>query len=102
MRKLIKEVLVEMHKTVTTDKYGQVSRDNFTPSLFGDKRDEVEQYCKENKGILHFKWLGMVPLTYGGRFGTYKAFTIEDDEIRKSCREALHTNENWKRNINSY
>jgi len=95
MRKLIKEVLVEMHKTVSTDKYGQVSRDNFTPSLFGDKRDEVEQYCKENKGILQFS-------TYGGRFGTYKAFTIEDDEIRKSCREALHTNENWKRNINSY
>jgi hypothetical protein len=95
MRKLIKEVLVEMHKTVTTDKYGQVSRDNFTPSLFGDKRDEVEQYCKENKGILQFS-------TYGGRFGTYKAFTVEDDEIRKSCREALHTNENWKRNINSY
>lgn len=95
MRKLIKEVLVEMHKTVSTDKYGQVSRDNFTPSLFGDKRDEVEQYCKENKGILQFS-------TYGGRFGTYKAFTVEDDEIRKSCREALHTNENWKRNINSY
>jgi len=95
MRKFIKEVLVEMHKTVSTDKYGQVSRDNFTPSLFGDKRDEVEQYCKENKGILQFS-------TYGGRFGTYKAFTIEDDEIRKSCREALHTNENWKRNINSY
>ena len=95
MRKFIKEVLVEMHKTVSTDKYGQVSRDNFTPSLFGDKRDEVEQYCKENKGILQFS-------TYGGRFGTYKAFTVEDDEIRKSCREALHTNENWKRNINSY
>lgn len=95
MRKLIKEVLVEMHKTVSTDKYGQVSRDNFRPSLFGDKRDEVEQYCKENKGILQFS-------TYGGRFGTYKAFTIEDAEIRKACREALHTNENWKRNINSY
>jgi hypothetical protein len=95
MRKLIKEVLVEMHKTVTTDKYGQVSRNNFTPSLFGDKSDEVEQYCRENKGILQFS-------TYGGRFGTYTAFTIADDEIRKSCREALHTNENWKRNINSY
>ncbi len=95
MRKFIKEVLVEMHKTVSTDKYGQVSRDNFTPSLFGDKRDEVEQYCKENKGILQFS-------TYGGMFGTYKAFTVEDDEIRKACREALHTNENWKRNINSY
>lgn len=67
-------------------------------------KDEVEQYCKENKGILQFS-------TYGGRFvwllpnpsiRTYKAFTVEDDEIRKACREALHTNENWKRNINSY
>ena len=95
MRKLIKEVLVEMHKTVSTDKYGQVHRNNFTPSLFGDKRDEVERYCRENKGILQFS-------TYGGRFGTYKAFTVEDDEIRKACREALHTNKNYLSNINSY
>ena len=47
------------------------------------------------KGILQFS-------TYGGRFGTYKAFTVEDDEIRKACREALDTNKNYLSNINSY
>ena len=56
MRKLIKEVLVEMHKTVSTDKYGQVSRDNFRPSLFGDKRDEVEQYCRERYSTILYLW----------------------------------------------
>jgi len=94
MRDFIKETLVEMHKTVSTDKYGQVHRDNFTPSLFGDKRDEVEQFCQANP-ILKYS-------TYGSRFGNYKAFTIEDDELYKACREALRTNENYLRNLNSY
>jgi len=86
--------LVEMHKTTTTDKYGQVGRHNFTPSVFGDVKDEVEQYCKENKGILQYN-------TYGSSYGTYKAFTIEDAEIREACSEALRKNENYLRNINS-
>jgi len=95
MKEFIKDVLVQMHRTTTTDKYGQVSRSNFTPSLFGDREDEVEQYCKENKGILQYS-------IYGAVFGTYKAFTIEDEEIRKACDDALSKNENYLRNINSW
>ena len=95
MKEFIKMCLVEMHKTTTTDKYGQIGRSNFTPSLFGDIKDEVEQYCKENKGILQYS-------TYGAVYGTYKAFTIEDAEIRKACREALGKNENYLRNVNSW
>ena len=95
MKGFIKMCLVEIHKTTTTDKYGQVSIHNFTPSLFGDMKDEVEQYCKENKGILRYN-------TYGGRYGTYTAFAIEDAEIKKECSEALHKNENFLRNINSW
>ena len=95
MKGFIKMCLVEMHKSTSTDKYGQVSRSNFTPSIFGDMKDEVEQYCKENKGILQYS-------TYGGSYGTYKAFTIEDAEIRKACREALGKNENYLRNVNSW
>jgi len=94
MKGFIKMCLVEMHKTTTTDKYGQVGRHNFTPSVFGDVKDEVEQYCKENKGILQYN-------TYGSSYGTYKAFTIEDAEIREACSEALRKNENYLRNINS-
>ena len=84
-----------MHKEVTTDKYGQVRRSNFSSGLFGDRKDEVEQYCKENEGILQYA-------TYAGSFGHYKAFTIEDEEINKACSEALSTNENYLRNLNSW
>jgi len=95
MKQFIKEVLVQMHRETTTDKYGQVGRSNFTPSLFGDRKEEVEQYCKENKGVLRYS-------TYGARYGTYKAFTIEDAEIRKACSESLSKNENYLRNVNSW
>ena len=95
MRQFIKDVLVELHKTVTTDKYGQVGRSNFTPSIFGDKKEEVEQYCKDNEGILQYA-------TYGAVYGTYKAFTIEDNDIRSACYDALSNNENYLRNINSF
>tara|TARA_R110000851_G_scaffold12650_4_gene43674 strand:- start:73 stop:360 length:288 start_codon:yes stop_codon:yes gene_type:complete len=95
MREFIKTCLVEMHKTTTTDGYGQVSRSNFTPHLFGDMRDEVEQYCKSNKGVLQYA-------TYGAVYGTYKAFTIEDEDIRRACSEALHKNENYLSNVNSW
>jgi len=95
MKGFIKMCLVEMHKTTTTDKYGQVSISNLTPSIFGDMKDEVEQYCKKNKGILQYN-------TYGGSYGTYTAFTIEDVEIKKECSEALSKNENYLRNVNSW
>ena len=95
MKQFIKDVLVQMHRETTTDKYGQVARSNFTPSLFGDRKEEVEQYCKENKGVLQYS-------TYGSSYGTYKAFTIEDAEIRKACIESLSKNENYLRNVNSW
>jgi hypothetical protein len=91
----IKTTLVNMHKTCTTDKYGQVGQHKFTPCIFGERIDEVEQYCKENKGVLTFA-------TYGGSFGTYRAFRIDDKEISKSCDIALSTNPNCLSNINSY
>ena len=58
-------------------------------------KNEGEQYCKDNKGILQYA-------TYGAVYGTYKAFTIEDIEIRQECSNALRKNENYLRNVNSY
>lgn len=95
MKKFIKDVLVQMHRETTTDKYGQVGRINFTSTLFGDRKEEVEQYCKENEGVLLYS-------AYGSSYGTYKAFTIQDAEIRKACSEALLENENYIRSINTY
>ena len=95
MKEFIKEALVKMHATTTTDKYGQVGRSNFTSSLFGERKEEVERYCEVNKGILQYA-------TYGAVYGTYRAFTIEDAEIRKACSQALLENENYLRNVNSW
>ena len=95
MKNFIKDVLVQMHKETTTDKYGQVDRSNFTPNLFGDRKDEVEKYCRENDGILQFA-------TYSGAYWTYRAFTIEDKEIREACEEALSKNENYINNMCSW
>ncbi len=95
MKEFIKNTLVQMHRETTTDKYGQVGRSNFSPSLFSDRRGEVEQYCKENKGILQYA-------TYGASYGAYTSFTIEDADIRSACSKALHKNENYLRNVNSW
>tara|TARA_R110002060_G_scaffold69990_1_gene78597 strand:+ start:380 stop:667 length:288 start_codon:yes stop_codon:yes gene_type:complete len=95
MKDYIKNRLVEMHKTCGTDKYGQVGRSNFTPSIFGDRKDEVEQYCKENKGILQYA-------TYGAVYGTYKAFTIDDKGIKQECDKALSNNPNYIHNMTSW
>lgn len=95
MKQFIEDTLIEMHKTVCTDKYGQVPRSNFRPSLFKEKKDEVEEYCRNNKGILQYN-------TFSAVFGTYKAFTIEDKNIRKSCNDALRKNKNYLDNLNSY
>jgi hypothetical protein len=95
MKDFIKNTLVELHENVTTDQYGQVQQNKLTPSIFKDREDEVEQFCKHNKGILTFS-------TYGWKYGTYKAFSIEDAEIRKACNDALKTNKNYLTNINSY
>ena len=92
MKEFIKDVLVQMHKETTTDKYGQVHRSNFTLSLFGNRKEMVRKFCKRNGGILQFA-------TYGGVGGTYTAFTIEDKEIREACREALRKNENYINNV---
>ncbi|MDG1313898.1 MAG: hypothetical protein P8P29_00040 [Flavobacteriaceae bacterium] len=95
MKEFIKDTLVQMHNEATTDKYGQVGRNNFSPSLFGDRKEEVEEYCKENKGVLQYA-------TYSAAYGTYRAFTIEDAEITKACDKALRNNENYLRNLNSW
>ena len=95
MKQFIKEKLVEMHKTVNTDKYGQVAKSNYTSRVFGDRGDEVKEWCNKNKGVLSVS-------TYSWRYGTYEAFTIIDQEISIACSKALANNENYLRNINSY
>lgn len=95
IREFIKSTLVEMHRTCTTDKYGQVHQSKFTPELFGDRKDEVRQYCRDNENVLQYA-------TYGGSYGTYTGFTVQCPEIRKECSAALGSNPNYLRNLNSW
>jgi hypothetical protein len=95
MKQFIKTTLVNLYRECTTDSFGQVEKFNFTPKVFGELAEDVQQYCKEHKGILSFS-------TYGWRYGTYTAFTIIDEDIKKSCREALRTNPNYIRNMTNW
>jgi len=95
MREFIKETLVKAYKTISTDRYGQVSSFDRRPSLFGDRANEVRAYCKQNKGILTFS-------TYGSRVGNYEAFTIDDMDISQACSLALKENVNHLENVNSW
>ena len=96
MKNYIKQCLIKMHLECTTDQYGQVNKSNFTPKIFGEKKDAVIKYCRKNKGILKFS-------TYASGYGwTYMAFTIQDNEIAKECRLALMKNPNHIRNSSRY
>ncbi len=95
MREFIKETLVEAYKTISTDRYGQVTSFDRRPSLFGDRANEVREYCKQNKGILTFS-------TYGSRVGNYEAFEIDDMDISQACSLALKENVNYLENVNSW
>jgi hypothetical protein len=97
VKDLIKEKLVEIHKTCTTDGYGQMGKYNLgINSLFGKDAQMVEEFVKENKSVILIS-------TYGGSVGTYRAITeIIDPEIKRLCREAFSTNENHLRNLNSW
>ncbi len=91
MKEFIKEKLVELYSSCTTDSWGQVHMSNLRPSIFGDKANEVMGYCRDRK-LLSFG-------TYGGKYGTYTAFTIEDQELREACSEALRKNPNYIHNM---
>ena len=93
-KQFIMDTLVGHYLTVRTDKYGQVPINSLTPSIFGDRKDEVREYCSEN-GTLQFS-------TYGSRFGNYTAFIIEDREIKQACYNALSNNPFYLANVNSY
>lgn len=90
----IRNTLLDFYKTVRTDRYGQVPKNTMVLSIFKDRKKEVEEYCIKT-GILEFS-------TYGGRYGIYTSFNIEDTILRKDCYEALRNNPHYIRNINSF
>ena len=89
MYEFIKQTLINIYKTCSVDRYGQVSKSTLSLGIFGDKTDEVNKYISEHKGILSLS-------TYGWRYGTYKAYTILDENIKKECHNALSYNQNHK------
>lgn len=96
MRKFIKETLVNVHATCTTDKYGQMGKYNLSMnSLFGKRAKEVEEYAMSNN---IFK-----VSTYGASYGNYRAiWEITDPDIKRECDKAFAKNPNMLRNLNSW
>ena len=96
MYNYIKDCLVEMHSTCSTDQYGQVSKHDFQPHLlFKERADEVIQYAKENPQILRLD-------CYGYRYGTYYAFNIICPILQQYANQALKKNPNRLENINRW
>jgi len=97
IKQFIKETLINKHETATTDEYGQINKSNFSiNNLFKERSNEVIEYIKTDKTIIN-------TATYGGRHGTYTAmYDIIDKGIKKACEEALHRNENRKKNLNKW
>jgi hypothetical protein len=95
MKDYIKDCLFELYMNVSTNRFGQVNISSHSPSIFGSRKEDVMQWCNENPGVLQFG-------TYGNRYGTYTAFTIQDAEIRKACSDALKYNESHITNLNSW
>ena len=96
MKEFIKEKLVEMYSTCTTDQYGQVAQFNLDiKRLFGDKTEQMLEYIKTDPVIS--------VSTFCNRYFTYMAVRdILDKNIDKACTEALRNNANYLRNINRW
>ena len=95
IKEFIKERVIELHKEVSVDKYGQVHTSSFTPSVFGDRIEEVLEFCKVDSSVIIFS-------TYGGRFGQYKAFKIIDKDLKRASSEALRKNEGFIRAMTTW
>ena len=96
MREYIKNILVNVYATATTDKYGQINKHNFSLNLlFKEKVNDVLEYIKTNP-IIEIS-------TYGGYNMIYKAVSdILDTEIKEECKKAFLSNPNRIRNLNSW
>lgn len=92
---VLKNKMVEVYRTASTDKWGQLSKFNFNLANFG-LIEQIKKIINEDpKKTFSYS-------CYGGRFGTYYAIDINDKELQKKCYDALGKNENYIRNINSY
>lgn len=85
IRKFIEETVIELYRTAHLDKWDQMSQSSRTPAIFGDREEEVVEYCKNNRGLLGIS-------TYGGRFGTYRGFNVTSSSLMAKCMEAKKEN----------
>lgn len=92
MKEFIKDTLVNVHRTATSDEYGQIGRFNFNIRIFGDMKEDVLKYIKT------------YPIIEVSTYATAGmcVSNILDEGIKKACRIAKSQNENVKYNLNKY
>ena len=92
----IKSKVLNVAVTSTTDKYGQIHISNYeVKSLFGDRLNEVQDWIKDNPGYFYIS-------TYGGRYGTYRCITVNNNAVQREVSNAIRQNTNHLRNLNSW
>lgn len=97
MYKFIKEKLVEVYRTASTDKYGQIGKHNFNIKyLFGEQAEKIMEFVKTDKSIISIGCYGLLGVNY------YAVASINDADIKQACKEALSKNQNYLDNINSW
>ena len=89
----LKQNIINHYMTASCDSYGQLSTISIGTIA---KTDEQKEALNSLINVS----------TYGGRYGTYKAFnpwhSFKDFELEQQCRKAFAQNENRKRNVNQY
>lgn len=93
MKQLIKDKLVQMHLSASTDEYGQICRFHYNLDiLFGDAKNEVIEYIKHNP---------IISISCYARSGVCVS-SINDQEIKMACNDALKLNKNRIYNLTKW
>lgn len=102
-RQEVIDAMLRYYQNETTDQYGQlgcISINFLCKDLGRDERGKIEEdYFRELETIVNVS-------TYGGRYGSYKAFmpfgSFKDKEVEMRCKEAFSNNVHRLRNLNSW
>lgn len=94
MKNQIFEKIVDYYRNCSTNGYGEITGVICIYEIIGN-----ESQLSELQSLVQVS-------TYGGRFGTYKAFNpwgaFKCDKLKQMCNEAFKQNKNRSYNLNNW